>query len=50
MAFPEAIARRLKKKVCLNCGASNGIRADRCRKCHRSQLRPKAIEARGGQA
>ena len=50
MAFAEAVARRLKKKICLNCNAANGQRATRCRKCHRAQLRPKALEPRGGQA
>ena len=50
MAFAEAVARRLKKKICLHCNAANGEKATRCRKCHRGQLRPKAVEARGGTA
>jgi ubiquitin-large subunit ribosomal protein L40e len=50
MAFPEAVARRLKKKICLHCNAANGAKATRCRKCHRGQLRNKALEPRGGQA
>ena len=50
MAFAEAINRRLKKKICLNCNVTNAALAKRCRKCHRSELRVKAVEARGGTA
>jgi ribosomal protein L40E len=50
MAFAEAINRRLKKKICLNCNVTNAAGAKRCRKCHRSELRIKAVEARGGTA
>jgi ribosomal protein L40E len=50
MAFAEAINRRLKKKICLNCNVTNAFLAKRCRKCHRSELRVKAVEARGGTA
>jgi ribosomal protein L40E len=50
MAFAEAINRRLKKKICLNCNVTNAALAKRCRKCHSQQLRVKALEARGGTA
>jgi len=50
MAFAEAVARRLKKKICLHCNVTNAIGAKRCRRCHRSELRLKAVEARGGAA
>lgn len=50
MAFAEAINRRLKKKICLHCNVTNGFLALRCRKCHRKELRVKALEARGGTA
>ena len=49
MPFAEAVARRLTKKICLNCGVTNSSGSDRCRKCHRSELRIKAKEPRGGQ-
>jgi large subunit ribosomal protein L40e len=45
--FPEAEARLLKKKICMNCYARNPLRAVRCRKCKSKQLRPKAVESRG---
>ncbi len=32
---------RLHLKICLDCGARNSIRAERCRKCHKSHLRLK---------
>ena len=48
MAFAEAVSRRLKKKICLHCNVTNAAGATRCRKCHRSELRIKAVEARGG--
>lgn len=50
MAFAEAINRRLKKKICLHCNVTNAFLAKRCRKCHRGELRLKAVEARGGTA
>lgn len=50
MAFAEAVNRRLKKKICMHCNVTNAMRAERCRKCHRSELRVKALEARGGTA
>lgn len=50
MAFAEAINRRLKKKICLDCNVTNAYGAKRCRKCHSSKLRIKAVEARGGTA
>ncbi len=50
MPFAEAISRRLKKKICLYCNVTNSVNAVRCRKCHRKELRTKALEARGGTA
>lgn len=50
MAFAEAVSRRLKKKICLHCNVTNSAAAVRCRKCHRKELRAKALEARGGTA
>jgi ribosomal protein L40E len=47
MAFAEAVARRLKKKICMHCNVTNSIDAVRCRKCHRQELRMKALEPRG---
>ena len=44
--FPEAEKRLLIKMICMNCYARNAIRATRCRKCHSTELRPKAKEAR----
>ena len=49
MAFAEAVARRLTKKICMHCNVTNAAAAKRCRKCHRQHLRVKAVEARGGQ-
>ncbi len=45
--FPEAEARLLEKKICMKCGASNSIRATRCRRCGSKDLRIKAKESRG---
>lgn len=45
--FPEAEARKLDKKICQRCGATNAPKADRCRRCHTSELRVKAKESRG---
>ncbi len=47
MAFPEAVARRLNKKICMHCGATNARLATRCRKCKTKNLRVKAKEPRG---
>ena len=44
--FPEAEKRLLIMMICMNCYARNAIRATRCRKCHSTELRPKAKEAR----
>ncbi|WP_337862902.1 50S ribosomal protein L40e [Nitrososphaera sp.] len=33
--------RRLYFKVCFKCGAKNHIDAEKCRKCHGNQMRPK---------
>ncbi|MFP3871493.1 MAG: 50S ribosomal protein L40e [Candidatus Natronoplasma sp.] len=44
--FPEAEKRLLDKKICMNCHASNPVRAKKCRKCGESQLRMKAKESR----
>ncbi len=45
--FPEAETRLLYKKICMNCGATNAVRAIRCRRCHSKRLRMKAKESRG---
>ena len=45
--FPEAEERLLNKKICMKCGASNAIRAKRCRRCRSKELRIKAKEGRG---
>ena len=42
--FKEAEARLLDKTVCMSCYATNPKKADRCRKCGSSDLRPKAKE------
>ena len=44
--FKEAEARLLDKSVCMSCYATNPKKADRCRKCGYSNLRPKARESR----
>jgi large subunit ribosomal protein L40e len=44
--FKEAEMRLLYKMVCMNCSATNSIRAKRCRKCGYTHLRPKAREIR----
>ncbi len=44
--FPEAEARNLVKKICMNCNARNAIRATRCRKCKYTGLRIKTREAK----
>lgn len=45
-SFDEAEKRILQKMVCMRCNARNPQRADRCRKCGYSNLRPKAKERR----
>lgn len=45
--FPEAEARTLIKKICMNCYARNAPKATRCRKCRSAELRVKAKEGRG---
>ena len=45
--FPEAENRLFNKKICMKCGASNTIRAKRCRRCRSKELRVKAKEGRG---
>ena len=44
--FKEAERRLLDKSVCMNCYATNAPKADKCRKCGYSNLRPKAKESR----
>ena len=44
--FKEAEARLLDKTVCMNCYATNPVKASKCRKCGYSNLRPKAKESR----
>ncbi len=44
--FKEAEIRLLSKKVCMNCSATNSVRASRCRKCGYTKLRLKAKEIR----
>ncbi|KAA8921899.1 MULTISPECIES: 50S ribosomal protein L40e [Thermoplasma] len=48
MAFPEAVERRLNKKICMRCYARNSIRATRCRKCGYTGLRLKKKERAAG--
>lgn len=45
--FPEAENRLLNKKICMSCGATNPMRARRCRRCRSNELRVKAKEGRG---
>ncbi|RZN37241.1 MAG: 50S ribosomal protein L40e [Methanophagales archaeon ANME-1-THS] len=40
--FPEAEARLLRMKICMNCNARNAVRATRCRKCNSKDLRMKS--------
>ncbi|MDY6866100.1 MAG: 50S ribosomal protein L40e [Halobacteriota archaeon] len=42
--FPEAEARILRMKICMDCNARNAIRATRCRKCGHKGLRMKSGE------
>ncbi|ABR55054.1 LSU ribosomal protein L40E [Methanococcus vannielii SB] len=46
MAFEEAIKRVFMKRICMKCNARNSWKAEKCRKCGYSNLRPKAKEAR----
>lgn len=46
--FPEADARIINKKICMNCNARNALKALRCRKCGYTGLRMKSRESRGG--
>ncbi|PNX47328.1 MAG: 50S ribosomal protein L40e [Thermoplasmata archaeon M11B2D] len=45
--FPEAESRLLIKRICMKCGATNAIKAQRCRRCRSTELRVKAKEGRG---
>jgi large subunit ribosomal protein L40e len=49
MPFKEAMDRLFNKKICMNCYASNPVKATKCRKCGSKELRLKAKEKRGGQ-
>jgi large subunit ribosomal protein L40e len=40
--FPEAEARLLHMKICMDCNARNSFNAKRCRKCNSKNLRMKA--------
>ncbi|WP_435347861.1 50S ribosomal protein L40e [Haloarchaeobius sp. HRN-SO-5] len=44
--FEAAEKRSLEKMICMRCNARNPKRADKCRKCGYSKLRPKAKEKR----
>ncbi len=46
--FPEAEARTLVMKICMNCSARNAVQAKQCRRCGSKELRSKAREPRGG--
>jgi len=49
--FPEAEARLLNKLVCMKCNAKNPLKAERCRRCGSTRLRPKSKErGKGGGA
>jgi ubiquitin-large subunit ribosomal protein L40e len=45
-SFDAAEKRTLEKMICMRCNARNPQRADKCRKCGYSNLRPKSKEAR----
>ncbi|ESP87698.1 50S ribosomal protein L40e [Candidatus Halobonum tyrrellensis] len=45
-SFEAAEDRILNKMICMRCNARNSPRADSCRKCGYSRLRPKAKEPR----
>ncbi|MCW3132041.1 MAG: 50S ribosomal protein L40e [Candidatus Methanospirare jalkutatii] len=40
--FPEAEARLLNVKICMNCNARNPVKATRCRRCKSKDLRMKS--------
>jgi large subunit ribosomal protein L40e len=42
--FPEAKARRLRKKICRRCKGRNSWGAIKCRRCGCKDLRPKKAE------
>jgi large subunit ribosomal protein L40e len=44
--FDAAERRILDKQICMRCNARNPQRAERCRKCGYTKLRPKAKETR----
>ncbi|MEM1514313.1 MAG: 50S ribosomal protein L40e [Candidatus Thermoplasmatota archaeon] len=48
--FPEAEARLLNKLICMKCNAKNPLRAERCRRCGSTRLRPKSKERGKGAA
>ncbi|MGA9400576.1 50S ribosomal protein L40e [Haladaptatus sp.] len=45
-SFDVAEKRTLDKMICMRCNARNPQKADKCRKCGYSKLRPKSKEAR----
>lgn len=45
--FEAADKRLFGVKICMKCNARNAWKADKCRKCGYSGLRPKAKEPRG---
>ena len=45
-SFDEAEKRIFTKQICMRCNARNPQRAQQCRKCGYSRLRPKARESR----
>ncbi|MGM0604103.1 MAG: 50S ribosomal protein L40e [Halobacteriota archaeon] len=42
----HAVRRTLDRQICMRCNARNAPRAERCRKCGYTRLRPKAKERR----
>ena len=45
-SFDPAEKRTLEKMICMRCNARNPQRAEKCRKCGYSNLRPKSKEPR----
>lgn len=45
-SFDAAEKRTLEKMICMRCNVRNPQRADHCRKCGYSNLRPKSKESR----
>jgi large subunit ribosomal protein L40e len=45
-SFDAAEKRTLEKMICMRCNARNPQRAEKCRKCGYSNLRPKSKEPR----